>query len=121
MHCHDADAVANHVVELRCDAGALLRDGNTCLVLPFALELGSPFPRHLALLELAPEQEAGDPYDGEDEIAEEDVAGRSLGIEPHDHDLRPEDHYEACERLSYVAELCKQEGDGKTDSERDSV
>ena len=42
-------------------------------------------------------------------------------IEPHDHDLRPEDHYEACKRLSYVAELCKQEGDGKTDSERDSV
>ena len=65
LHRHHADAVADDVVQLAGDPGALLGDGEACLLLTLQLGLVGKPARHVGLAKPLAEREADDPRDRE--------------------------------------------------------
>ncbi len=67
LHRHDADAVADEIVQFSRDPRALLAHRGACPFLPLPLGPGSPLSRLVRFLELAAERECDRPDDAEDD------------------------------------------------------
>ena len=116
LHRHHADAVADDVVQLAGDPGALLGDGEARLLLALELGLlGEPL-RHVGLPKPLAEREADDPGDREGDQRPEVVAGR-LGLrvvvrDDHGDDLK---RRPAADRLATVRPHPEPDGDAERD------
>jgi ABC-2 type transport system ATP-binding protein len=113
--------VANHVVQLAGDPGALLRDRRTRTILAFALGPRSPLPGLVGFLELPPQREADDPDDDEDESDEDEVADASLWVRSRDDRLGADDEGKPCDGLSPIAEQSDEEGSRASSQKGDEV
>jgi hypothetical protein len=80
LHGHHADAVPDDVVQLARDPRPLVRDGESCPLLPLALGPLGPLLRLVNLPELAADREPDDPGDREDGGIPGEVCDASIRV-----------------------------------------
>src|SRR5581483_9609080 len=116
---HHADAVADHVVELAGDPGALLRDGAPRLLLPLRLRLLGQASRSIGLAQASAEGEADEPGDREGDERPDVVARRSpvlvVGRDDHGGCLH---HTPAGDRRAAIRTQPEPDADPERDEER---
>src|SRR5437588_1521155 len=109
LHGHDADAVADHVVELARDPRALLGDRHARVLLACAFEPIGSLRRLGDLLAPRRQEVPGGPHGGEQDERPDEVSGplvRQLGRDEHDNrDRDPQ----ARERLATLRDRSERE------------
>src|SRR5262249_8758906 len=108
LHGHNAHAVADDVVQLARDAGPLFGNCSLRALLALTFRPHRPFRCLVSLRELAPEREADDPDDGEQQADEDQLAELATGIIVDDDRFDADGHRETRHRLSRVAQLSEQ-------------
>src|SRR5262249_6899003 len=117
---HDADAVADDVVELPRDPRPLLGDRQPRLLLALSLEALGPFLGQVALEELLPEHEPYDPGDPENDRREDEVPGVVALVVRDDRDRSGQERG-AGDGLVAVPEHAEHEGDDEAAEEADEL
>src|SRR5437868_3534749 len=110
--------MSDYVVQLACDACALLGHGGAGTFLAFTLGSEGPPVGLVGFLELAPEHEADRPEDREDEADEDELSDLAPRVVVDDDGLDTDRERQPDERTRPVTQLSDQEERRGTGEER---
>src|SRR5438128_2144945 len=121
LHGHDADAVADDVVELARDPRALLANRQARPLLPFPLGACRPLLRLVDLPELAADGEADGPGDREGDDVPDEVTDLAPGVVVRDDRRDADRERQAGDRLEARPAHAEEDAHGEPGEESDDV